>query len=204
MIFVPIINDIYHTHLTKEDWESLGYTHVAIDVINLFIHPFYILPSTVKTLFLDIRIRSCHKISKQKNLPDTFFLHSPHNGQKIPITSSNLQKMLERFKNIHGIDVRIIQDSLNLPSDYEITNKAGEDAVKGFLYSHKTNVVIKDAKCADLIEPIDENCECYTCKNFTISYLHHLDNVGVPLGTRLGIVHNLHYLSQLNLAAHNN
>ena len=45
--------------------------------------------------------------------------------------------------------------------------------------------------------PLDPNCDCYTCRNFTRSYLRHLCVAGETLGLRLLSVHNLHFLVQL-------
>ncbi|MEX2517104.1 MAG: tRNA guanosine(34) transglycosylase Tgt [Gammaproteobacteria bacterium] len=41
--------------------------------------------------------------------------------------------------------------------------------------------------------PIDEDCDCYTCRNYSRSYLHHLDKTTEMLGSRLNTLHNLHY-----------
>ena len=46
------------------------------------------------------------------------------------------------------------------------------------------------------IEPLDPNCDCYTCKNFTRSYLHHLDKCKEMLGGQLNTIHNLRYYQQ--------
>ena len=45
--------------------------------------------------------------------------------------------------------------------------------------------------------PLDPNCGCYTCRNFTRAYLRHLCVAGETLGLRLLSVHNLHFLVQL-------
>lgn len=45
--------------------------------------------------------------------------------------------------------------------------------------------------------PIDENCDCYTCKNYTRSYLNHLFNTEDPLAYRLASIHNLRTYSRL-------
>lgn len=42
--------------------------------------------------------------------------------------------------------------------------------------------------------PLDPDCECYTCRNFTRAYLRHLCVAGETLGLRLLSVHNLHFL----------
>lgn len=45
--------------------------------------------------------------------------------------------------------------------------------------------------------PIDENCDCYTCRNFSRAYLHHLDKCKEILGAQLNTIHNLHYYQTL-------
>ena len=45
--------------------------------------------------------------------------------------------------------------------------------------------------------PIDADCGCYTCRNFSRSYLRHLDKCGEILGSHLNTVHNLHFYQQL-------
>ena len=53
-------------------------------------------------------------------------------------------------------------------------------------------IPIKAAKYREDFTPIDENCSCYACKNFTKAYIRHLFNVGEILGLRLVTYHNLH------------
>jgi queuine tRNA-ribosyltransferase len=45
--------------------------------------------------------------------------------------------------------------------------------------------------------PIDEDCGCYTCRNYSRSYLRHLDKCGEILGSHLNTLHNLHFYQQL-------
>jgi queuine tRNA-ribosyltransferase len=45
--------------------------------------------------------------------------------------------------------------------------------------------------------PLDETCPCYTCRNFSRAYLHHLQRVNEILGARLNTMHNLFYYQQL-------
>ena len=67
------------------------------------------------------------------------------------------------------------------------------------LYLKEFNKVstILGAKFKEDTKPIDEECDCYTCKNFSKSYLHHLDKCGEMLGSRLNSIHNLHYYQNL-------
>ncbi|MCI5106242.1 MAG: tRNA-guanine transglycosylase, partial [Pseudomonadales bacterium] len=45
--------------------------------------------------------------------------------------------------------------------------------------------------------PLDENCDCYTCRNFSRAYLYHLDKCKEILGSQLNSIHNLHYYQTL-------
>jgi queuine/archaeosine tRNA-ribosyltransferase len=45
--------------------------------------------------------------------------------------------------------------------------------------------------------PIDEDCQCYTCKNYTRAYLHHLFKAKETLGGTLTTIHNIHYMNKL-------
>jgi len=45
--------------------------------------------------------------------------------------------------------------------------------------------------------PIDKNCDCYTCRNYSRAYLRHLFNVGEPLAARLASIHNLKFYLDL-------
>lgn len=67
----------------------------------------------------------------------------------------------------------------------------------GFLYTHSGIVKIRNSKYTDDIRPLDEDCSCYTCKNYSRSYLRHLDKCGEILGIRLNTIHNLHYYQDL-------
>jgi queuine tRNA-ribosyltransferase len=40
---------------------------------------------------------------------------------------------------------------------------------------------------------VDSSCGCYTCRNFSRAYMHHLDRCGEMLGPMLSSIHNLHY-----------
>lgn len=59
--------------------------------------------------------------------------------------------------------------------------------------------VIKIRNSAHKVDPstLDERCDCYTCKNFSRSYLHHLDKSKEMLGAQLNTIHNLRYYQNL-------
>ena len=45
--------------------------------------------------------------------------------------------------------------------------------------------------------PVDSQCNCYTCQNYSRAYLHHLDKCGEMFGAELATIHNLHYYQHL-------
>lgn len=58
-------------------------------------------------------------------------------------------------------------------------------------------LVIRNAIYKDDYTPIEQGCQCYTCKNYTRAYLRHLINADEMLGAELLSIHNLHYLTDL-------
>lgn len=71
------------------------------------------------------------------------------------------------------------------------------NARTGFLYTSTGIIKIRNAKYKDDLRPVDENCGCYTCRNYSRSYLRHLDKCKEILSSRLNTLHNLHYYQQL-------
>ena len=61
----------------------------------------------------------------------------------------------------------------------------------------KGKINIKNSKFRDSIEPIDKKCECPTCKNYSLSYLHHLLKSEELLGLNLITGHNIYYMNNL-------
>ncbi|MDF1688090.1 MAG: tRNA guanosine(34) transglycosylase Tgt [Cycloclasticus sp.] len=71
------------------------------------------------------------------------------------------------------------------------------NARNGYLFTRKGLVKIRNEKYQFDTKPVDEACECYTCKNYSRSYLRHLDKCKEILGSRLNTIHNLHYYQDL-------
>jgi queuine tRNA-ribosyltransferase len=67
------------------------------------------------------------------------------------------------------------------------------NARNGHLFVTEGVVKIRNAKNKTDTRPLDDKCGCYTCKNYSRSYLHHLDKCNEILGARLNTIHNLHY-----------
>ena len=70
-------------------------------------------------------------------------------------------------------------------------------ARNGTAFTKKGKMVVKNAIYKNDFRPIEEDCECYACKNFSRAYIRHLINAGEMLGAELLSIHNLHNLVTL-------
>jgi queuine tRNA-ribosyltransferase len=70
-------------------------------------------------------------------------------------------------------------------------------ARNGQLYTSRGKIKFRHSRYADDTSPPDPACGCYTCKNYSLAYLRHLEKCGEILGPRLATVHNLYYYQQL-------
>lgn len=71
------------------------------------------------------------------------------------------------------------------------------NARNGMLFTSRGRVVIKNTRYRDDARPVDEDCSCYTCRNFSRSYLRHLFVSREILAYQLNSIHNLHYYCNL-------
>jgi queuine tRNA-ribosyltransferase len=67
-------------------------------------------------------------------------------------------------------------------------------ARNGTCMTSEGRLVIRNAKYAHDFTPLDPNCDCYTCRNYTRAYIRHLIRCDEILGVRLTTYHNLHFL----------
>lgn len=67
----------------------------------------------------------------------------------------------------------------------------------GAFLTSKGQLTIKNAKYKNDFSPIDENCNCYACKNYSRAYIRHLFSENEILGARLASIHNLFFLINL-------
>jgi queuine tRNA-ribosyltransferase len=67
------------------------------------------------------------------------------------------------------------------------------NARNGHLFVREGVLKLRNAKYRTDTGPLDASCNCYTCKNYSRAYLHHLDKCNEMLGSQLNTIHNLHY-----------
>jgi queuine tRNA-ribosyltransferase len=71
------------------------------------------------------------------------------------------------------------------------------NARNGHLFTHQGVVRIKNQRHRTDSGPLDPLCDCYTCRNYSRSYLRHLSRCNEILGARLNTIHNLYYYQTL-------
>lgn len=74
---------------------------------------------------------------------------------------------------------------------------ASRVARNGTAFTSHGKVVVRNAKYKQDFTSLDDECDCYACKNFTKAYLRHLINAGEITGARLLTLHNLRFLLRL-------
>ena len=67
----------------------------------------------------------------------------------------------------------------------------------GTIYTWKGKINIKNSKYREDDKPIDPDCHCYTCRNYSRAYLRHLYTTGELLAGHLGTIHNLYFYMEL-------
>jgi len=71
------------------------------------------------------------------------------------------------------------------------------NARNGMLFTSTGRLVIKNAQYYNDEKPVDENCDCYTCRNYSRAYLRHLYMAREIMASHLNTIHNLHYFVSL-------
>ena len=71
------------------------------------------------------------------------------------------------------------------------------NARNGHLFVNTGVVKIRNASNKTDAGPLDSSCDCYTCKNYSRAYLHHLDKCKEILGSQLNTLHNLHFYQKI-------
>lgn len=128
-------------------------------------------------------------------------------GLSVGETSEERNKVLDNIAHKMPIDkVRYLM-GVGTPEDIVEAVTRGIDifdcviptrnARTGYLYTKNGILKIRNSRYKDDMRPIEEDCLCYTCQNYTRSYLKHLDNCKEILGLRLNTIHNLYYYHDL-------
>ena len=70
-------------------------------------------------------------------------------------------------------------------------------ARNGTVFTHDGRLVVRNAKYAEDFTPLDADCDCYACRNYTRAYIRHLFKAGEILALRLNSIHNIYFLTKM-------
>ncbi len=120
--------------------------------------------------------------------------------------------------NIAGVVLEILPSSkprymmgVGLPEDIIETIDLGVDMFdcvaptrygrNGTAFTSHGKMTVRNALYTKDFKPLDEDCNCYACRNFTRAYLRHLFNTGELLGLRLVSLHNVYFYQEITRKA---
>jgi queuine tRNA-ribosyltransferase len=120
-------------------------------------------------------------------------------SERIAVLEALLPQMPgDRPRYLMGVGMPIdIVDSVSHGVDMFDCAIPTRHARNGQLFTSRGKLKFRHARYADDTSPPDPDCACYTCRNFSLAYLRHLDKCGEILGPRLATLHNLYYYQKL-------
>ena len=128
-------------------------------------------------------------------------------GLAVGETEDERTKVLDELVSVMPADKPRYLMGVGTPLDIADAVKRGVDmfdcvmptrhARTGHLFTSRGIVKIRNARYAADTGPLDPDCGCYTCRNYSLAYLRHLEKCGEMLGPRLGTIHNLNYYQGL-------
>jgi queuine tRNA-ribosyltransferase len=173
---------------SKEEHERLGNANALFGIVQ-------------GGMFEDLRLESAQKLIEMDF--DGFAI----GGLSVGEPKEEMIKVLDYLPNKLPKDKPRYLMGVGTPSDLVEGVARGIDmfdcvmptrnARNGYLFTRTGVVKIRNAQYKLDTQPLDEKCGCYTCQNYTKSYLHHLQRKNEILGSRLNTMHNLYYYQDL-------
>lgn len=94
-------------------------------------------------------------------------------------------------------DLESLEQCIPLGIDTFDSSYPTRAARHGLLLTGNGNVKVEKKECGGLLEPIEKGCSCWTCRHFTMAYLHHLFKAKELTAYSLATIHNLHFMVEL-------
>lgn len=94
-------------------------------------------------------------------------------------------------------DLLSLEECIKMGVDTFDSSHPTRCARHGLLFTKKGNLKILNSSNRELFRPIEDDCTCMVCKNYTVAYIHHLFKAKEITGMALATVHNLHFMIQL-------
>lgn len=108
----------------------------------------------------------------------------------VPIVSDLERRVSEATKNIQNLPQTVLQEAKKRKWKQLQSHSSKRQTVREHI--HMTRSAMREDQ-----RPIDATCTCYTCRNFSRAYLHHLFKAGESLAGMLVTTHNIHYMNRL-------
>jgi len=128
-------------------------------------------------------------------------------GLSVGEPKSDMQRILKH--SVHQLPVNKPRYLMGVGTPADILNAVSQgvdmfdcvlptrNARNGWLFTRNGVLKLRNNQYRKDVTPPDEQCRCYTCRNFTRAYLHHLQKINEILGSHLNTLHNLYYYQQL-------
>jgi queuine tRNA-ribosyltransferase len=152
-------------------------------------------------MYRELRLESLQKLT------DIGFDGYAIGGLSVGEPKEEMQAVLDYLPDLMPADKPRYLMGVGKPEDLIYGVMAGVDmfdcvmptrnARNGHLFTSQGVIKIRNAVHRDDVSALDPECSCYTCENFSRSYLHHLDKTGEILGSQLNTIHNLTYYQTL-------
>jgi queuine tRNA-ribosyltransferase len=148
----------------------------------------------------DLRKESCDYLSA---LPFDGFSIGGSLGKTKPEMVEMLNGLLPRLpeekpNHLLGIgDLESLEQCVPLGIDTFDSSYPTRAARHGMLLTADGNIKVEKGENANHFAPIERDCSCWTCQNFTLAYLHHLFKARELTAYTLATVHNLHFMVEL-------
>jgi queuine tRNA-ribosyltransferase len=147
----------------------------------------------------ELRAKSCHHLS---NLPFDGFAIGGSLGKNSPEMVTMLRDLMpllpkDKPNHLLGIgDLPSIDAGVRLGIDTFDSSYPTRSARHGVLLTRQGPLKITQSQYKTHFEPIERDCECSTCANHTVAYIHHLLKSHEQTGLMLASIHNLHFMIQ--------
>jgi len=149
----------------------------------------------------DLRMQSATEAIKLN--PDGFLQLPAYEGEPKKAWFNALQASMSRLPEdkptaLIGVDnTEELYQAVLSGVDMIIADFPIKDGLKGIVYTENATIDLNDEKYFADKNPIVKTCDCPACKDYTLSYLHHLFVAGELTGPRLAVWHNLSYVANL-------
>ena len=152
-------------------------------------------------LFEDLRRESAELMAKQTvdgyGIGSLYTTATPETANIIKLTNDILPQDKPRHLLGMGSEPRDLFIGAKYGCDTFDCVAPTRQARNGALYTPYGRINIRNSKYREDFSPIDPNCDCYCCKNYNASYLHHLYKVDEITGKTLASIHNEHFVVRI-------